>query len=182
MELKDLDQVEPIFKEWAAGVVRRHGINSDHVEFHLTMDAAHIMTIIPGHVVKCIFMWPHCKLNLNQLMKDFCRAFHKHKLRRTMEVVPFAIIQANNKWMKSQFSDEAQIIFDLIPKQRIKVSKSETITLTDAQTGETISVTSSGKASRFDGSEFEMWVKLSRQVLRNNPKIEIEENDGQTGT
>lgn len=122
-----------------------------------------------GHKVRLTLSWPTVMPEINTVIKDFCRMFHKQNLRRTMEVVPFHLVYENRKWAKVQLSKglkiEEQIVMDLLSRGRLEIVKEEVIVLRDKVTKMSVATRTISKPERFDGSEFHgMWFELSRAV------------------
>lgn len=167
VDLTNLRNVENIVRLYAETIFKRHHINPEHVDLHLSTEMNAIMNVFGGHKVHLWLKWPHAHLEINQLLKDFCKLFPK--IHRTMEVVPFALAFQEKKWLREKFSTEEQIIFDLLPKHRLKISRKEIVTVEDTVTGESISIEHKGSSDRFEGEEVGMWIDLSRIINKKYP-------------
>lgn len=153
---------------------RKHGVSPDHFQIHMSEDIGdNISSVIPGHIVQIHLKWPEVIPTMNSVIHDCLSLIARYKLRRTLEIVPYAYMRDwNNKWKREMFQDESDIVMDMLPKHRLKISESTTITLEDSVTGETISITKSGKKERFEGEDVTLWIQLSRIVRDKHPILE----------
>lgn len=161
---------------------RKHGVSPDHFSIHLVDEIENngMCATFPGHVVQIHLKWPEILPTMNSAIHDCLSMIVRYKMRRSLEIVLYAYLKDwNNKWKREMFQDESDIVMDMLPKHRLKISESTTITLEDSVTGETISVTKSGKKERFEGEDVTLWIQLSRIVRDKHPILEtiVEENN-----
>lgn len=132
----------------------------------------------PGHPVKVILKWPDVLPRIGGIVRNALFTISKYKLHKTMEIVPYFlnkqwIKDAKKKWEKEYFGiDQSSLIYDLLPKNRLEQIVSETVTVRDIITGESISITRNSKPEHFDGNDMSLWMQLSRQVKTKYPEQE----------
>lgn len=181
-----LQKWEEIVNTYARQACIAHQIKAEHFEVRLVTELRDnaIMGLIPGNPVLICLRWPAAHEFLNTQLRSAFSTIKRYKLRRTMEVVPVAMIKRNRaelkeafkngmkkkEWSSKRFIDEEDIIFDLVPKRRLKVSEMVITKLEDTLTGESITVHHTGKATRFEGENVGMWLELSRIVREKHPE------------
>lgn len=177
MQASDLSAVEEVVRGYAEVVAKRHGINKAHFELHLVVDSKYVLNVIGGPIVKIVLLWPHAQPNINTLLGDAFALMRRHPIRRTMEIVPVAYVRTESaeikkKWRKEKFTDESDIILDLIPRSRLRVKKTETTVIEDIVTGESITLIHEYPTDRFDSDATSLWLRLSRIVRDKHPEVE----------
>ncbi len=183
---RDIGILEQTINDHAkAKIAPKIGLNPNHFQVILSTDLGqHAMNVIPGPVVKIYLAWPHALLTLNTLLTDAMNQIVKFKLRRPLEMISLALVKGYEKdqklkWKKEMFTDESDIVLDLISKKYLQIEESVTVTLTDARNGESISVTRTSKKSRYNGEDESLRMQLSRMVRDKHPILEdkIDENN-----
>lgn len=167
-QLYEISKIEHMINEVAKrdAALKRFGLNPDHYRIRLVWEMDSIMKISAGHVVQIWLKWPESYgadgTDIPMHIHNAFRMINRHRLHRTMEVVPWMATRLNNqKWVKEHFKDESEIIFDLIPKNRLKVERKLVTTMTDLATGEVVKTeTENDKYA----DEVEMRIILSRIV------------------
>lgn len=167
--LRGLESIEAVVCEYTKREAFKKHINPDHISLHLVRNLDGIMKVEGGPTVKIFLKWPDAYGELNTILGDAFSLIKRYPVRRTMEVVPYmytrtASAEIKKKWKKESFTDESEIIFDLLRRGRLKVTETVTTKLTDTVTGESVSVTSEGKSNRFEGDAINLWFRLSRIV------------------
>lgn len=182
--LTDLSVVEPIVREYAKVVAPKHGIRPEHFTLHLTSKIDAIMAVTGGHVVDIYLKWPDAQPIINMLLNDAFRLMRKYPVRRTMEIVPVAYLRTmksdiKKMWKREKFTDESDIVLDLIPRHRLRVTKIETTIVHDVVTGEKLTLQHEYPTDRFDDHATGLWLQLSRIVRDKHPEEELpDEDDG----
>lgn len=174
-KLADLSGVENIVREYARVVAQRHGIRHDWYELHLVSEMDGIMKVTGGHLVKIFLHWPYAQPQINMLLNDAFSLMKKYPVRRTMEIVPVAYVRSmsadiKKKWKREKFTDESDIVLDLIPRHRIRITKIETTIVEDVVTGEKITYMHEYPTTRFDADATSLWLDLSRLVRDKHPE------------
>jgi len=166
-------------------VARRLNINPEHFQFYLSRNmGGSIRNIIPGPVVKIYLAWPECYEELNTIIESTLITIRDKKLRRPLELISLAIVHSAQDDMRrllsknrKHFNDESEIMMDLLPRTRLQIEESTTITLTDVKSGESISIVKKSRKTRFDGEDTSLWIQLSRIVRDKNPILESHINN-----
>lgn len=181
-QLVSLSNVEKVVNEYARVLAVKARINPDHVEVFLSRNLGAIMKVNGGSVVRVFLQWPEAQPNINTLLGDAFSLMKRYPVRRTMEIVPVSYIRTQRdeikkKWRKEKFTDESEIILDLVPRHRLRVVESHTTTLTDVVSGESITVTRTGPTDRFDGDAISLWFDLSRVVRDKHPEEDLPDDE-----
>lgn len=166
-------EVENAIIEYVQSELKNNHVNLEFVEVIISYDLGNALSqVLSGHKVRFVINWNE-KMQLNSIIKDFCKLYYTRNLRRTMEVIPYAWTNVQRKeWRKSLFNAEEEIIFDLLPKKRLEVIQREVTTIRDSVTGEEFSVEHVNKKQRFNGDDFKLWVAISRLVLSKQSENE----------
>lgn len=184
--LKGLAEKEKMVNEYAKrgypemgipALCKRYGLSPNHFEIRLStsLEKGH-MSLIPGNPVEIILLWPHCQPIINTQLASAFNAIQRHRMWRTMALVPASYMHEGRKWAKVALGDAADNVMDLIPRPRLRMTTTTITTLTDAKTGESISVTHKGKEERYDAEHVGMWLELSRIVREKHPEMLPESN------
>lgn len=181
----DLVAMEKLVNDYARIACVRHHINPEHFEVHLATELSGVMVLRPGAKVQIFLLWPHAQSHLNTHLRSAFSAMLKYNMRRTLEIVPIALVKQQQdefkKFAKERFGEIGEILTELIPRQRLRVQHITTTILTDAQTGEQVVVSSRDKETRFDGDDVGTWLHLSRIVREKHPAAsDVDENVSET--
>jgi hypothetical protein len=173
---KDIKLIEEIINKSAAKTASLFDIRQDwfHIYLARNIEGDNIMQIKPGHPVEIYFKWPEAFPDIGYLTRDALMTISKRKIHRTLEVIPFKlgkrwVKDIREKWIREYFSDESEIILDLLPKHRLQIKEIVSTTLEDIVTGEKYTVSREGKSTKFDGDDKNLWIQLSRQVRAKHP-------------
>lgn len=176
---KDIKIIEDVINKEACKVSKLFEISPDwfHIFLVRKIENGNVMQIKPGHPVEIYFKWPEALPDIGYLTRDALHAISKRKIHRTLEVIPFMIGKRwvrdiREKWQREYFTDESEIILDLLPKGRLQIKESTSVTLEDIVTGEKCTIIREGKFTKFDGDDKNLWIQLSRQVRSKYPNID----------
>jgi hypothetical protein len=182
VKLETLANVERVVNEYAKIVAAKHGVNKDHFQVHLTRQLGGVLKLVGGPTVDIFLLWPDAQPNINTLLNDAFRLMRKYPVRRTMEIVPIAYARTmskkiKNMWKKEKFTDESEIVLDLIPRHRLRVKKIETTILEDVVSGEKLTIVHEYPTDRFDWFATGLWLQLSRIVRDRHPEPELPDDE-----
>lgn len=177
-KLGTLGKVEEIVNQYAKTIASKEGIGEDKFKVHLLTKMNGIVGLKRGPVVQIFLLWPDAQPNINTLLRDSFRAIKKNGLIDGLNIELAAHIRSRNiqnrKWLKEKFGEEADLFMDLIPKERLVVSRTETITVMDNVTKEKITITQEHPPEHYRRPNIDLWLQLSR-IVRDNHKEEIED-------
>lgn len=184
-KLISLSNVEKVVNEYAKVLAGKQNVRPEHIEVILSRDLGAIMKLQAGSPVRIYLQWPEAQPNINTLLLDAFSLIRRYPIRRSFELVPVAYVRTERNeirkaWRKEKFTDESEIVLDLIPRQRLRVRETVTTEIIDTVTGETVSTTRSGKTDRFEGDAIGLWMQLSRQVRDKYPEEEIADAEIET--
>lgn len=176
-KLATLSNVEKVVNIYAKSYCKKFSINPDHFSVFLCSELGGIMKVRGGHVVEIYLQWPQAQPSINTLLGDAFRLIKKYNVRRALEIVPVAYVRTQRneikkRWRKEQFTDESEIVLDLIPKHRLRVHKTETTIIEDVVTGEKLTYIHEYPTDRFDAWTTGLWFDLSRIVRARHPEVE----------
>lgn len=171
----ELPKIEEIINEGARAIARQHRVNPAQFKIVLSLSLDGILKITAGNPVLITLRWPIAdKTTLHMNLRSAINQVNK--MFRTMEVVHVSLtLQTKEnfrKYVKERYGDISEVIPDLIPRSRLRISEETITTLEDAQTGEKIEVRHKGKTTRFDGDDIGMWIKLSR-IVREKETVNV---------
>lgn len=176
---KDIKIIEDIINKEACKIARVFNIPEDWFHIFLVRHLANgnIREMKPGHPVEIYFKWPEALTDIGYLTRDAMNTINRLKVHRTLEVIPFMlgkrwVRDIREKWQREYFTDESEIILDLLPKGRLQIKESTSVTLEDIVTGEKCTIIREGKSTKFDGDDKNLWIQLSRQVRSKYPNID----------
>jgi len=177
--IKDMKVIEDEINKGATKLASLFDIHESwfHIYLSRNIENGNIMQIRPGHPVEIYFKWPEAFPDIGYLTRDALMTISKRKIHRTLEVIPFMlgkrwVKDIREKWIREYFSDESEIILDLLPKHRLQVKEIISTTLEDIVTGEKYTVSRESKSTKFDGDDKNLWIQLSRQVREKHPKTD----------
>lgn len=128
-----------------------------------------IMGIRAGDVAQIDLKWPEAQPVVNTLLDDAMRFISSRNVLRRVEIVPLAYVRSNKienrKWHREMFGDEGEILADLLPKHRLEVETTVTMTMKDKMTGVTTSITIPYARASEWSMEQRCRMALSRTVL-----------------
>lgn len=182
VKLETLTNVERVVNEYAKIVATKHGVNKDHFQVHLTRNLGGVLKLVGGPTVDIFLLWPDAQPNINTLLNDAFRLMRKYPVRRPMEIVPVAYARTLSRkikkmWKKEKFVDESDIVLDLIPRHRLRVTKIETTILEDVVSGEKLTTIHEYPTERFDWFATGLWLQLSRIVRDRHPEPELPDDE-----
>lgn len=175
-KMVSLSNVEKVVNEYAKTLAKKNGVNPEFIEFHLAPNLNEILKVQGGHVVHIYLKWPEIQPRINLYLKDIFSLMRRLPIRRSMEIVPVAYvrkesIEVRKKWKKESFTEESDIVLDLVPKGRLMIQETVTTTLIDTVTKEKITIEHEGKLRRFDGENVAIWMQLSRFIRDQHPEL-----------
>ena len=167
--LGTLSAVEKVVQEYSVRVAKQYGVDPSHYQLHLVRKLDGIMAMRRGPVVQVYLLWPDAQPEINSILGRAFQIIATRPMRDVWAVEPYAHVlkrRAERKeWFKTKFGDEAEFLAELLPNTRITrhVTVQRTVTLTDKDTGISVSVTDDNSRTRWD-MEQEARIKLSRLV------------------
>lgn len=182
--ITSLSDIENVVNEYARSISRNYNINPEHFRVQLVSELVRgDMQVIPGGVVQIIMLWPDVQPIMNMKLQSAFRLMTRYPLRRTLEIVPVAYIHREGierrKWYRQHFGEIGEIMPDLLPRHRLRVTTTTITTIHDTITGELVSSSEVAKPTRFDGNDVKAWLELSRIVKERHPS---HEDVGETDT
>lgn len=174
-KLGSLTGVEAVVNDYAKKFAKKYRVGEDNFTIVLTTKFKGIMGLKRGPVVQIILLWPDAQPNINTLLDSAFKTISRNKLVDGFAVEHVLHIkkraEERKKWLREKIgADEADIILDLIPKHRVKVTVTTTVKYEDVVTGEAISITHEAKPEQYRGTDVASWLKLSRIVRDNHPE------------
>lgn len=173
-KLGTLSAVESVVNEYAKKYARRYRVNDDEFKVLLVTKFNGIMGLRRGPVVQIVLLWPDAQPNINTLLDSAFRTISRNRLVDTMAVESVIHIrrraEERRKWIREKISDEADILLDLIPKHRVKVTQTVTVEYEDVVTGEKLTLTHKQTPEYFRGQDMSAWMQLSRIVRDKHPE------------
>jgi hypothetical protein len=174
-KLGSLTGVEAVVNDYAKKFAKKHRVGEDQFTIVLTTKFKGIMGLKRGPVVQIILLWPDAQPNINTLLDSAFKTISRNKLVDGFAVESVLHIkkraEERKKWLREKIgADEADIILDLIPKHRVKVTVTTTVKYEDVITGEALSITHEAKPEQYRGTDVASWLKLSRIVRDNHPE------------
>lgn len=179
-----LGEVEEVVREFANSIFRRQNIDPKQVIVFLSKNMGNaVMHVEIGNPVKLTINWNEGASEIKSIIYDFCKAFRRHRLVRTMEIVPFSLIYENKKWAKATLKKgfknvEETVILDLLSRNRLEIVREEIVVLRDKVTKMSVTERIISKPERFEGEQMQMWFDLSRAVANAFPE-EDQENENE---
>lgn len=180
VELK-LEEIEQIVNEGAKGIARKLGVPDDKwkilLVYHTKGDA--VLRIHGGQVAEILLTWPVKRTELKGLLEDAFRTIKRHN--KILE--PFALDtlyaqqrrEKVKKWIREKCGDQADVLFDLIPRYRLVEKVTTTYELKDTVTGKSVTVSES-REGHFSQRKLDNWIALSR-LVREVEAVEILPDD-----
>lgn len=173
-KLGTLSAVEQVVNEYAKKYARRYRVDEDEFKVLLVTEFKGIMGLRRGPVVQIVLLWPDAQPNINTLLESAFKTISRNRLVDTMAVESVMHIrrraEERRKWVREQIGDEADIILDLIPKHRVKVTQTTIVEYEDVVTGEKLTLTHKQSPEYFRGQDVSAWLQLSRIVRANHPE------------
>jgi DNA-directed RNA polymerase subunit F len=185
-KLGTLKAVEQVVNEYAKKYARRFRVADDEYKVLLVTEFKGIMGLRRGPVVQIILLWPDAQPNINTLLESAFRTISRNRLVDTLAVESVMHIRRRaderRKWVREQIHDEADIILDLIPKHRVKVTQKMVTEYEDVVTGEKITITHQPASEYFRGQDVSAWLQLSRIVRDKHPEEATRYVESDNGT
>lgn len=176
--VKNLADIESVINEYARKkVAARFKVPENKFRITLTRDTQKgSMLLSRGPIVNIYLLWPEAQTQLKPLIESAFRQIRDFKLVDSLAIEPVAYIRSRNfdkkKWFRSHENDPSNIVFDLIPKERMRVTRSTTIIVEDSVTGLKVTKSIEEKNLRYQDHSTELWMNLSRMVRETTEEIE----------
>jgi hypothetical protein len=164
MNAPTLERQQEVVRLYAYPKMKKWRIDPARVEIFLSNHLNSSFAMVPGHTVKLTFKTPEVFDFMNSWLDDALRLIQRLHAIRSMDLVPYNYHRdIKGKLAREAFGDMAEVILDLIPKTRLKVTKTEIITLEDTKTGEKVSM-SKESVDKMTNDNVSLWLDLSRRV------------------
>lgn len=128
------------------------------------------LAVFGGPVASINIKYPEGLDNINTLLRRAFNLIHNRNIVRSTEVVPFVFIQefgaTYRKFVRKEFGDESEILPDLLPRRRLKVTRKHYIevTVTDKVTGITSTLRAPEEKRQTWSLEHDARTQVSRAV------------------
>lgn len=167
--LTTLSAIEDVVNTYAERFAKRYDIPKEKYRVNLTLDLNGIMGLKRGPVVQIFLLWPDAQAEMNSLLDHAFTLVSKKGLIDPVAIEPIIHIRQRRedqkKWIREKIGTEAEIISDLIPRSRLRVSRTTTVTVRDSITGASYSYTEKEPDENYHRNmSLEPWFKISRMV------------------
>lgn len=183
-KLGTIAAVEAVINEWTRGQARKMGIRETCFRVHLVEDLSRgDLMILGGPTVQIQLKWPMQLGLAKSKLTDALSLIRKRGLYTPLEIATKAYFQsegaAARKWTDKSLEKIGvhELVKELIPMQRVRVTRSVTVTYTDTLTGAAISYTESAPPTTYQNESINEWLNLSRVVNAHSHAI-AERADG----
>jgi hypothetical protein len=178
-KLNTLSAVEDVVNQYAEKIASRYQIPKEKFRINLVTSCKGVMQFRRGPIAQIDLLWPAAQPDLNTLLNDVFKTISRKRLLECVAVERVSHIRSRNlenkKWTRELFGDEADLITDLIPRNRLEVSTVTTITVRDRVTGISYEITESTKNQPYYLKSVEPWLKISRMVHDAEEVVEVVE-------
>ena len=169
-KLGSIANVEEVINEFARGLARKKGVRESCFRVHLveSIKGRGDMMVLPGSLVQIQLQWPMPFALAKGKLASALNLIKSRSLHTPLAVATHAYFQregvATRKWAQKNLEkvNVADVVEELIPLHRVRVTRSVVVTYTDTLTGATVSVTETQAPEPYRSQYINEWLTLSR--------------------
>lgn len=168
-KLGTIANVEAVINEWTRGQARKKGVRETCFRVNLVENLSRgDMLVLGGPLVQIQLKWPMDLSLAKAKLNSALALIQRRGLYTPLAVATHAYFQKEGvvakKWIQKQLEkvNVEEVVEELIPIHRVRVTRSVVVTYTDTLTGAEISVTEKQAPEPYRSQYINEWLTLSR--------------------